>query len=220
VRPPDLMHSDWRCEVCGSVAPLHVANRVGAEILADIRDRIQRLAGDDGMVPIWCPWPLPPRWTVTGFGWAGDDRQAPRATAITISGPAPFSAGPADVVFVAEDPGVGLGNGLGGLGGTDPGPALREAVQHTPPHAKVRAGGHPTPLWAVPAGPGRSMYVGEARAMWLYAIAWPSAAGYLLADGIVLHDLVDSLPTELVYGAASGRLRPTLAAVTRDPEHN
>ncbi len=45
------------------------------------------------------------------------------------------------------------------------------------------------------------MYVGEARAMWLYAIAWPAPAGYLLADGIVLHDLVDSLPSELVFGA-------------------
>jgi hypothetical protein len=102
------------------------------------------------------------------------------------------------------------------LGGADPGAALREAVQHTAPHAKVRAGGHPTPLWAVPAGPGRSMYVGEARAMWLYAVAWPPPAGYLLADGIVLHDLVDSLPSELVYGADSGRLRPGLAGAAGD----
>jgi hypothetical protein len=159
---------------------------------------------------------MPPGWTVTGVGWAGDDLHAPRATAISISGPAPFSSGPADVAFVAEDLGVGLGNGLGGLGGSDPGPALREAVQRSAPHAKVRAAGHPTPLWAVPAGSGRSMYVGEARAMWLYVIAWPSAAGYLLADGIVLHDLVDSLPSELVYGANSDRLRPARVTGTGD----
>jgi hypothetical protein len=202
------MHSDWRCESCGPILPLHVASRVAAEILADVTGRIRRYAGDDGTVPLWCPWPMPPGWTVTGVSWVGDERRGPRATALAISGPAPFSSGPADVVFVAEDLGVGLGNGLGGLGGTDPGPAFREAVQHAAPHAKVRAGGHPTPLWAVSAGEARSVYVGEARAMWLYAIAWPPAAAYLLADGIALHDLVDSLPSELVYGANSGRLHP------------
>ena len=216
MQPPDLMHSDWRCEACGSVLPLHVAGRVAAEILEHVIDRICRASGDDGTVPLWCPWPMPPGWTVTGVGWAGDELRAPRATAISISGPAPFSSGPADVAFVAEDLGVGLGNGLGGLGGSDPGPGLREAVQRSAPHAKVRAAGHPTPLWAVPAGAGRSMYVGEARAMWLYVIAWPSAAGYLLADGIVLHDLVDSLPSELVYGANSDRLRPARVTGTGD----
>ncbi len=216
MRPPDLMHSDWRCDECGAVSPLHVAGRVAAEILEDVRDRIHRASGDDGTVPLWCPWPMPPGWTVTGVGWAGDEIHGPRATAVSISGPAPFSSGPADVAFVAEDLGVGLGNGLGGLGGSDPGPALREAVQRSAPDAKVRAAGHPTPLWAVPAGTGRSMYVGEARAMWLYVIAWPSAAGYLLADGIVLHDLVDSLPSELVYGANSDRLRPALVTGTGD----
>jgi hypothetical protein len=143
--------------------------------------------------------------------WAGDERRAPRATAIALSGPAPFSSGPADVAFIAEDPGVGLGNALGGLAGVDPGPVLRDAAAHSAPHAKVRVGRHPIPLWAVPAGAGRSVYVGEARAMWLYAIAWPPAAGYLLADDIVLHDLVESLPSELVYGAASRRLRPHAA---------
>jgi len=25
-------------------------------------------------VSLWCPWPLLPGWTVTGVGWAGDDR--------------------------------------------------------------------------------------------------------------------------------------------------
>jgi hypothetical protein len=162
----------------------------------------------DAAMPLWCPWPLPAGWMVTGVGWAGDDRIGPRATAVAVSGPAPLQAGPADVVFVAEQLGVGLGASLGGLTGIDPGPGLRDAVTGTAPHAKVTAGGHPTPLWAVPAGPGRSMYVGEARAMWLYVIAWPSGAGYLLADGITLHDCVDSLPAELVFGADSGRLRP------------
>ncbi len=30
VRPPDLMHSDWRCDDDGSVLPLHVAEHIGA----------------------------------------------------------------------------------------------------------------------------------------------------------------------------------------------
>jgi hypothetical protein len=141
-------------------------------------------------------------------GWAGDDRRAPRATALVVSGPVPFGFGPADVVFVAEELGVGLGAGLGGLAGLDPGPALSTLVATSAPHAKVRVGRHPTPLWAVVGGAGRSVYVGEARAAWLYAIAWPPAAAYLLADGITLHDLASSLPSELVYGADSGRLRP------------
>jgi hypothetical protein len=111
-------------------------------------------------------------------------------------------------VFVAEQLGVGLGAGLAGLTGVDPGPALSTLVGTSVAHAKVRVGGHPTPLWAVAGGAGRSVYVGEARAAWLYAIAWPPAAAYLLADSITLHDLAASLPSELVYGADSGRLRP------------
>ncbi len=63
-------------------------------------------------------------------------------------------------------------------------------------------------MWAVPSGVDRSVYIGEARAMWLYVIAWPAPAGYFLADGIALHDLVDTQPSELVFGAPSLRLRP------------
>jgi hypothetical protein len=44
--------------------------------------------------------------------------------------------------------------------------------------------------------------------MWLYAVAWPAAAAYLLLDGLRLHDLAESLPAELVFGADSGRVRP------------
>jgi hypothetical protein len=48
--------------------------------------------------------------------------------------------------------------------------------------------------------------VGEANGVWLVGIAWPASAGYLLADELVLSDLVDWLPPELVYGAPSARL--------------
>jgi hypothetical protein len=214
VRPPDLMNTQWRCPTCGPVAPLSVAPRVNAEVLEAVCARVRRHGADnkdavERPVPLWCPWPLPAGWTVTGVAWAGDDRAALRATALTVSGPAPFSAGPADVVFVGEEIGVGLGGGLAGLGHVDAGEALRDAVARTPPDAKVRADGHPTPLWAVAAGPDRSVHVGEARTMWLYVISWPPAAAYLLADDVRLRDLAESLPRELVYGADSGRLRPT-----------
>ena len=212
VRAPDLMHSDWRCDHCGSISPLYVPGIIGADVITGVRDRLRAAATDDGPLPLWCPWPLPPGWTVTGVGWAGDNRRGPRATALALSGPAPFSSGPADLVLVAEDLGVGLGNGLGGLVGSDPGAAWRDCVDRTAPHAKVRASGHPTPLWAVDSDAGRSVYIGEARALWLYAIAWPAPAGYMLADEIELHDLVESQPSELVFGAPSRRLRPDQAA--------
>lgn len=208
VRPPDLMHSEWRCDLCGPVAPLHTTGHISADIVAAVAARLRRGDGDDGVVPLWCPWPLLPGWTVTGVAWAGDDRTGPRATALALSGPSPVAVGPADMVFLAEEPGVGLGTSLAGVPGPDPGPALNRAVEEGPPHAKVRAGGHPSPLWAVPSLEDRSAYVGEARGMWLYAVTWPSPAGYVLAENIVLHDLAESQPSELVFGAPSMRLRP------------
>jgi uncharacterized protein DUF6758 len=190
------MRTEWYCRRCGPVLPLHATRGIGAEAVAAVREHL----GTD--VPLWCPWPLPPRWTVTGVGWAGDERSGARASALVVTGPDPLSPGPADIAFVAEDLGVGLGNGLGGLSGS----TGLEGIGRTLPHAKVPVGGHPTPLWAVPSGVDRSVYVGEARALWLYVIAWPAAAGYLLADQIELHDLAESQPVELVYGAPSTRL--------------
>jgi uncharacterized protein DUF6758 len=196
VRPPDLMSSEWRCAADGPVPPLHVAEHIGAEIVESVTARAKD-------VPVWCPWPLPTGWVVTGVAWAGDDRDGTRATALACSGPAPLG-GPADILLVAEEPGVGLGNRYAGLSGPDPGPYLQDALESTAAHAKVKAAGWPTALWAVrtPAAD-RSAYVGEAKGMWLYAIAWPASAGYLLAEDLVLHDLAEWLPTELVYGAPS-----------------
>ncbi len=195
VRPPDLMSSDWRCDACGPVPPLHTTAHIGREIL---EAAISRVAA----VPVWCPWPLPAGWMVTGVGWAGDDRHGTRATVLACSGPAPLG-GPADVILVAEEPGVGLGNRYAELSGTDPGPYLEKALNDTAAHAKVRADGWPIPLWAVGDAEDRSAYVGEAKGLWLYAITWPASAGYLFAEDVVLHDLTDWLPGELVYGAPS-----------------
>jgi hypothetical protein len=126
---------------------------------------------------------------------------------VSLSGPDPLEVGPADVVLVAEEPGVGYGTALAGLDGPDPGPDLARATAGEP-GAKVKAGGHPTPLWVVAAPEDRCAYVGEARAMWLYAIAWPARAGYVLAESLTLSDLAEVMPAELVFGAPNGRLSP------------
>jgi hypothetical protein len=189
------MSSDWRCGRCGPVPPLHVASHVGQEILESTAARAKT-------IPVWCPWPLPSGWMVTGVGWAGDDRGGARATAIACSGPAPLG-GPGDVLLVAEEPGVGLGNRYAGLSGPDPGPYLEKTLETTAAHAKVKAAGWPTPLWAVGDVEDRSAWVGEAKGLWLYAITWPASAGYLFAEDVVLQDLTDWFPAELVYGAPS-----------------
>lgn len=201
MRSPDLMHTDWRCDDCGPVPPLHVARHIGPEIL---QTAVDRLGAGPTAVPLWCPWPLPAGWTVTGVGWAGDDRTGVRATAVACSGPAPLGGGPADLVLVAEEPGVGLGNRFAGMPGIDPGPFLGELTETA--HAKIKVGGHPTPLWAVKSSDDRSAYAGEAKGRWLFVVAWPATAGYLLAEDLMLHDLLQWIPPELVYGAPSSYL--------------
>ncbi|HET9518497.1 MAG TPA: DUF6758 family protein [Actinoplanes sp.] len=204
VRPPDLMHSGWRCDGCGDVPPFHVAEHIDFDI---VMSALQQPAPTVEKPPLWCPWPLPVGWTVTGVGWAGDDRDGVRATVLTCSGPEPLGGGPADIMLIAEQPGVGLGTRFAGIAGLDPGYLIAEALAdpsgHAGPHAKIKAGGHPTPLWCVKSPEDRSAYVSEARGMWLYAVAWPASAGYFLAEHVVLHDLTDWVPPELVFGAPS-----------------
>ena len=84
MRPPDLMQSQWRCDLHGHVAPLHCPAHISADIVEALRDRVQ-LTNDEA-VPVWCPWPLSRGWTVTGVAWAGDERTGPRATALCITG--------------------------------------------------------------------------------------------------------------------------------------
>lgn len=207
MRPPDLMHSEWRCDRCGPVLPLHLPRHMNADVLATAVAEVSRLVADaEGAVPLWCPWPLPRGWTVTGVAWAADERSGTRATVLACSGPSPLTGGPADLLLVAEAPGIGLAAHYAGLAGADPGPRLAEAMASGPPHAKPRAGRHPTPLWFIPSQQDRSAYVGEALGVWLVAVAWPPAAGYLLADDLALADLTDWLPPEIVYGAPCERL--------------
>ena len=69
------MHTDWRCDRCGPISPLYVPGTIGADVITGVRDRLRAAATDDGTLPLWCPWPLPPGWTVTGVGWVGDNRR-------------------------------------------------------------------------------------------------------------------------------------------------
>jgi hypothetical protein len=163
------------------------------------------LARSAARVPLWAPWPLLPGWTISGVGWVGDDRSGGRATVLACTGPAPLG-GVADIVLVAEEPGIGLGARYAGLDGPDPGPALADALTHTAAHAKVTTGGHPAPLWSIRGGPGRSAFVGEAAGLWLWAVLWPADAGYVFVEHVNLWDLRESIPGPLVFGAPSPRL--------------
>src|SRR5450631_4762785 len=186
---PGLWTSAWQCDAHGPVAPLQPLAKPGPECLEHVRSH----AG----VPLWLPQPMPTGWLVTGYAHAGDDRSGAVATVVGCSGPAPLG-GAADLILVAESPGVGLGARLAGLPGPDPGAGFDAG----PAHAKVDAGGHPTALWSIDAGPDNAVYVGEAKGAWIWAILWPSAAGVLLAENLGLDDLVERVESiELPYGA-------------------
>ena len=158
-------------------------------------------------MPVWVPWPLPHGWLVTGFSGAGDDRTGNRGTAVALSGPNPVG-GPADLLVIAEEPGVGLGAGLAGLKGLDPGAGFASGA----PHATVRAGGQETCLWlAAPgecAGPdGCAAFAGEVGGGWVWIVFWPDSAGVMLVESLALRDLRDAEQQwDLPFGALSTRL--------------
>jgi hypothetical protein len=190
------MSSDWQCDVHGAVFPLQPVPSPSRDVIAAV---VRTSA-----VPVWVMWPLPLGWVVTGIAHVGDERSGIRAVALAGTGPAPLGGG-GDVVLIAEEPAIGLGARYAGLVGPDPG----EAVDvRTPPHAKIQAAGHPTPMWSVGALPDRAAYVGEAAGLWLWAIFWPESAGHLLQDDVVLTDLRDVVAEiELLpLGALSPRL--------------
>jgi hypothetical protein len=151
-------------------------------------------------VPVWVPWPLPMAWLVTGFG-AGDERTGIRGCVVALSGPNPVG-GPAEMLVVSEEMGIGLGAGLAGLDGPDPGSGFASG----PSHGLVRYGHHEFPLWHVDAAD-RAAFAGEVLGNWLWLILWPVAAGMLLVDPLELRDLRDpGQELDLPFGARSPRL--------------
>ena len=193
LRAPDLWSSDWRCAVHGAVSPWHPATTSSVEALAHL--------GADAAVPVWAVEPPLPGWTLGGASWCGDGRRGHPATAVAVCGPAPLG-GLAELVLVAEEPGVGFGARLAGLDGTDPGLPEGEAAE------KVIAAGHPTPLWRCDTPPDRAAFVGEAGGVWLWCVMWPADAGHLLAvEHVELVDVRDGVPHDLVAGALCPRLQ-------------
>jgi hypothetical protein len=215
-RAPTVWSSAWRCDLHGEIDPLRPASRPSPEALAGLVKSAR--------VPVWVPWPLPYGWLVTGFSGAGDERTGARGTAVALSGPNPIG-GPADLIVIAEEPGVGLGAGLAGLSGLDPGAEFARG----PSHASVRVSGHDAPLWlvgrddAVPApgdGPGGSpgdtsaapgdscaVFAGEVAGGWVWIVLWPDSAGLMLVESLALLDLRDTAgPLGLPFGAQTTRL--------------
>jgi len=192
---PGLWSSAWECHVHGPVPPLQPVAWPGPGVLDVLRAATT--------TPLWMPWPLPTGWLVTGYAHAGDDRTGAVATVVACSGPAPLGGG-ADLLLVAESPGVGLGARLAGLPGPDPGAGFDAG----PAHAKLDAAGHPTPMWNIDAGPDLAVYVGEAKAAWIWALLWPAAAGVLLLENLGLRDLVERTDGlgDIPYGALTPRL--------------
>ncbi|MBX6371528.1 MAG: hypothetical protein IRZ02_04645 [Acidothermus sp.] len=197
VRPPNAWSSAWSCEAHGGVAPLWTPTRPGPESLEAVRR-----AAAHGRLPVWLPWPLPEGWLCCGYAFAGDERSGAVVTVVGLCGPSPLGGG-AEWLLLAENPGVGLGARLAGLVGPDPGAGFDAG----PPHVKLDAAGHPTALWSLDTGPEAAVFVGEARAAWLWALIWPAPAGVVLLEGFALIDLVERTDgLDIPYGALSPRL--------------
>ena len=128
LQQPTAWSSAWRCDWHGEVHPLLPAFSPSRDGLDGL---LHRLRPGTAGVPVWLPWPLPVGWLVAGFAGAGDERTGVRACAVALAGPNPLG-GPADMVVVAEEPGVGLGAALAGLDSVDPGAGfcLRAGDRH------------------------------------------------------------------------------------------
>jgi hypothetical protein len=188
---PNVWSSAWTCAAHGEVCPLRPPHRPCREGLDAVRAQAR--------VPVWVPWPPPLGWLVTGFADAGDERSGGRAVAVALSGPSPVG-GPADLIIVAEEPGIGLGASYAGLAGPDPGRGFGAAT----PAARVHVGGRPLPLWA-PPGARTAAFAGEALGNWLWIVLWPVSAGALMLEDLILRDLRET-DLDLPYGAACPRL--------------
>jgi len=193
VRQAGPAPSGWRCRLHGAVYPL----RTGYSLS---QDGLWALV-TDAVLPAWLPWPLPVAWLVTGFAGAGDDLSGSHACVVALSGPNPVG-GPADMLLISEEPGIGLGARFAGITGPDPGAGFATG----PAHAFVSFAHHEFPLWHV-AAPDRAAFAGEVLGNWLWIVLWPDTAGMLLVEMLSLRDLRDpGQELDLPFGAPSPRL--------------
>ncbi|MFI7588456.1 DUF6758 family protein [Spongisporangium articulatum] len=207
VRPPSLATGVWTCSEHGGVVPVTPAQAASAALITRV--------GEQSRVPIWLPRPLAADWVVSGLAWAGDDPGGVVATVLAVSGPHPIPEAAdgdpaADLLLIAETPGVGLGAHLAGLSSVDAGPMLRDKVEHERAEAHVvvegAEGGHEVPLWSVLLDDGLG-YVGEAAGVWLWLLAWPATTAAVLLDGFTL---VDARDPEQLFDVPMGALTPRL----------
>lgn len=190
---PDLFSSSWRCARDADVDPLYVVAPIAV-------DSLDHLVARSAAVPVWVFEPAPVAWTIGGLAYAGDERTGPRATVTAWSGPAP-AGGVADLLLVAEEPGVGLGARYAGYRGVDAG----ECVVG-PPSARVRVHHRPVALWECRDTVGeQAAYVGEAAGYWLWVVVWPGLADLLLLEELALRD-ARSEPCRPQIGATCTRL--------------
>jgi hypothetical protein len=193
VSEPDLPPGEWHCHLHGAVFPLRTGYATSRHGMAALLR--------DAVVPAWLPWPLPAGWLVTGFAGAGDDHHGSHACVVALSGPNPVG-GPADMLLISEEPGVGLGARFAGIAGPDPGADFATGT----PHAFVSFGHHEFPLWHV-AAPDRAAFAGEVLGNWLWIVLWPGPAGMLLIEVLSLRDLRDpGQDLDLPFGAPCPRL--------------
>jgi hypothetical protein len=169
-------------------------------------DAIEHVVGR-ATVPLWLPYPLPGGWVCSGVAYAGDERTGACATVTCLTGPSPLG-GAAELLIITEEPGVGVGSRHAGFSETDPG----EGFDAGAPDAKVFAASQPTAMWSVPAADDRAVFVGEAMALWLWAVVWPATAGVLMYDDLSLNDLRTGLADlDLAFGSLSPRLSAPVA---------
>ena len=187
----------WTCARDGEVEPLHLAVPAEPQHVADT-------AASAG-VPLWVPWPMPRGWVASGLRRTAT-RGLARGVVLALTGPG-VTVHQAELLLVAEEPGVGLGAAYAGLDTGDPGPELASL----PADTKVTADGHSIPLWSLPVlGADRGVYVGEAAGCWLWVVVWP------VSEWMVVHDdlrLVDLRSPENHLAAASltvGHVSPRL----------
>lgn len=191
LRPPGPLSGSWRCDLHGEVVPVTVHPPLSDGTVAAVAAR--------SSVPVWQLAPAPFGWTFGGVAVAGDER-ATAGVALSWSGPSPLG-GSADLVVVAEEPGVGLGARYAGLPTVDAG-----ACVMGPPCDHVEVQSHPVALWACLEAPDdRCVLVGEADGGWLWLVLWPANADVLLAEDLVLADARER-PVAQQRGAASPRL--------------
>jgi len=155
---------------------------------------------------------MPENWLLTGLQWAGDDAGGTVATVVALSGPHPIPEvgdedPTADLMLVAEQPGIGLGAHLAGLHGVDPGPLLQEKVLHDPAEIKLDADGHEGTAVVRAGQRGDRLRRRGVRRLAL-AAAWPAPAAAVLLTRFSLVDIRErGDDVDLPCGALTPRLR-------------